>query len=74
MPSYLISSPGSHFDPDDRQNFKQNGKKVDVLDLILKIDNFEKRADVLLDGMKQLLDCERPFLDNDLSDYDIDVT
>ena len=37
-------------------------------------DNFEKRADVLLDGMEQLFDCERPFLDDDSSNYDVDIT
>ena len=52
----------------------KNCKKVNVPDLVSRIDTFEKRADVLLDGMEQFLDCESSFLDDDLSDYDVDVT
>ena len=52
----------------------ENQKQIDYSDLVLKIDNFEKRADVLFDGMEQLLDCETYPLDDDLSDYDVDVT
>ena len=52
----------------------KNCKKINDLDLVSKIDKFEKRADILLDGMEQLLDCESPFLDDNLLDYDVDVT
>ena len=52
----------------------ENSEKVDNLDLVSRIDTFEKRADILLDGIEQLLDCETPFLDEDLLDYDVDVT
>ena len=48
--------------------------KVDFLDLVLKIDSFEKRADILFDGLEQLLDCESPFLDDNLLDYEVDIT
>ena len=37
-------------------------------------DNFKKRADVLLDGIEQLFDCETPSIDGEKSNYDVDVT
>ena len=52
----------------------ENHKKVDHLDLVSKIDNFEKRTDVLIEGIEQLLDCESPLLDEESLDYDVDIT
>ena len=75
MPSYLISSPGVSFSTTTTDEIlNKNRKKVDLPDLVSKIDNFEKRADVLLDGMEQLLDYETYPFDDNLSDYDVDVT
>ena len=75
LPSYLISSLGVSFLTLTMDKIlNKNHRKADVSDLVSKIDNFEKRADVLLDGIEQSHDCERPFLDDDLSDYDVDVT
>ena len=75
LPSYLISSPGVPFStPTTDKILNKNHKKVDLPDLVSMTDNFEKRADVLLDGIKQLFDCETPSIDEEKSNYDVDVT
>ena len=66
LPSYLISSPGVSFStPTTDEILNENREKVNLPDLVSKIDSFEKRADILFDGLEQLLDCKSSSLDND---------
>ena len=75
LPSYSISSPGVSFlTPTTDKISKENCKKIDLPDLVSMTDIFEKRADVLFDGIKQLFDCKTPSIDEEKSNYDVDVT